>query len=177
MPGRVTICTEESAQVGSRVDNYLAWAAQYGPDVDGTHEAAFLLNIDPSTPIPDDAALLKVVDFSVTSSNFHLELASDVAPLTQPFNLLGDSPEICNGFLVVDLSPTLPLDNKFTIPVPASADENGRAIIDLSTDDLLMIFSYISVPEYLPTIPDTLFIRPVLTPIYPDITEILIPID
>ena len=115
---------------GNVRSNYLAWATQYGPDVDGTHEAAFLLDISPTTPIPEGAALFKVVELGTTNiltsaTDFGLiaqamgytgeylpcrriVLASDVTDLWRRTDF--DTPfEICNGYLVLRIGADLSL--------------------------------------------------------------------
>ena len=110
--------------------NYLAWAAQYGPDVDGTHEAAFLLNISPTTPIPEGASLFKVVEIGTTNI---LTSAGDLVYLAQMMGYTGEympcrrivlasdvtdlwrrtdfntSFEICNGYIVLRIGADLSL--------------------------------------------------------------------
>ena len=136
--------------------NYVAWAAKYGPDTDGTHEAAFLLNIAPSTAIPDGAALLKVVDFTITNKVLHLELASDVCDLFQPEDQPIKPYLLCNGLLTLEIADGLGAfaENpdgsvqKIVIPAPVEIDSSGHAVVDLKLGDF--------------TLPAALFVRPAL---------------
>ena len=158
----------------SVTNNWVAWAGKYGANTNAAHEGHFLLDVSPATAVPEGASMLKVVDFSVSSTNFHLEVASDVAPLTQPEGEY-DSPEVCNGYLAVVLAADLgafssnPVNSSeiLTLPVPANVNSAGHAVIDIDVEELLMtLFPYVP-PSYI-SFPDRLFFRPVLTPIYPD---------
>jgi hypothetical protein len=112
------------------IANYAAWAAKYGPDVAGAHEAAFLLDIDPATPIPAGASLLKITAFSFTSTRMYIEIASDVTEFTEKSD--GVMPMLGNGFLVLQFAMSLSSDPVWipTDPVPFEI-RNGRAVIDL----------------------------------------------
>ena len=116
--------------------NYESWATRYGAAVDGANEAAFLLNADPASHVPDNAALLKVVDFRQTATGFHLELASDVAPLTQNEAQSGTS-AVCNGYLTLyaATSPSAPRDSWTALSVPAVDAGNGRIAVDIASSD------------------------------------------
>ncbi len=116
--------------------SYESWANRYGAAAAGANEAAFLLNADPASQVPDNASLLKVVDFRPTSAGFHLELASDVAPLTQNESQSGTS-AVCNGFLTVyaATSPSAPRDSWTALSVPAVDAGNGRIAVDIDLSD------------------------------------------
>ena len=111
------------------VSNYYVWAAKYGRDVYGTHETAFLLDIDPATPIPEGASLLKVVDFSLANNFLHLEVESDVTEFRQKD---GEAPFVGNGLLVLytSLNASSPF-GKWAKSTPAPAViRNGRVVLD-----------------------------------------------
>ena len=114
------------------IANYRAWAAKYGPDVTGAHEAAFLLDIDPATPIPAGAALLKIVDFSITPTRRRIEIASDVTTFEEKET---EFPMLGNGFLELLATTSLSSDSDWTSsgPVPFEI-RNGRAVIDQQGD-------------------------------------------
>ena len=117
--------------------NYESWANRYGAAAaGGANEATFLLNADPASQVPDSAALLKVVDFRRTATGFHLELASDVAPLTQNEAQSGTS-AVCNGYLTVyaATSPSAPRDAWTALSVPAVDAGNGRIAVDIAPSD------------------------------------------
>ena len=133
--------------------NYVDWAFIHGPDRDGTHETEFLLNIDPSTAIPEGAATLKVVDFCFTNKVLHLELASEACDLSQPAEFSG-MPVICNGFLTLEFAFDLGAFGTsggeiIPISVPVSIDATGHAVIDLdfSSEEL----------------PAAMFVKPTIT--------------
>ena len=123
--------------------------------------------------------MLKVVDFSVSSTNFHLEVASDVAPLTQPEGEYG-SPEVGNGYLALVLAADLgafssnPVNPSevLTLPVPANVNSSGHAVIDIGVEELLTALFPYGHPSFI-RFPDRLFFRPVLTPIYPDYDPVM----
>ena len=134
-------------------ENYYAWAEKYGPDVDGTHKTAFLLDIDPATPIPEGAALLKVTEFSMSSTQAHIEIGSDVAEFKQK----GDGEYsffLGNGFLILRAAPDLSSDSGDWITSPALPVKirNGRAVID----------SDLGPGKEGAAIPPALFFKPVL---------------
>jgi hypothetical protein len=115
------------------IANYAAWAAKYGPDTAGTHRDAFLLNIDPATPIPPGAALLKIVDFRFTATSMYIELASDVTEFEENgTGMLG------NGFLAfrsaLSLSPD-PDDWETVGPFPV-VFRNGHAIYSYDDQEI-----------------------------------------
>ena len=114
------------------IANYRAWAAKYGPDVAGAHEAAFLLDIDPATPIPAGAALLKIVDFSITPTRRRIEIASDVTTFEEKET---EFPMLGNGFLELLATTSLSPNSDWTHsgPVPFEI-RNGRAVIDQQGD-------------------------------------------
>ncbi len=142
-------------------DNYMAWTAKYGPDTNGMHEAAFLLDIDPNMPIPEGAALLRIADFTVTSSNMHIEVVSDVVPLTQRipnhvgigmFEGMGSAvleegaqgqeqmllayPVVCNGILKLYFASEFSSNPEDWMDVvPPMRFEDGRVIIDEFSDN------------------------------------------
>jgi hypothetical protein len=113
-------------------NNYLAWAAKYGSDAEGSYESCFLLDLPPWTEMPEGAALLKIVEMGTTNiptaSDYgmiamamgyegeelpcrRLVLASDVAQLKRREGF--DTPfEACNGYLVLRIGGDLaaPLD-------------------------------------------------------------------
>ncbi len=96
------------------IANYAAWAAQYGPDVNSAHEAAFLLDIDPATPIPAGAALLKIVNFRVTPTSMYFEVASDVTEFEEKETRY---PMLGNGFLALSLAPSLSSNSNWSSPL------------------------------------------------------------
>jgi hypothetical protein len=112
------------------IASYAAWAAKYGPDVNSAHETAFLLDIDPATPIPAGAALLKIVAFRITPTSMYFEVASDVTTFVEKENgMLG------NGFLALSLTPSLSSDSGWSSPVTVPFEiRNGRAVIDMQDD-------------------------------------------
>ena len=115
------------------IANYAAWAAKYGPDTAGTHRDAFLLNIDPATPIPPGAALLKIVEFRFTATSMYIELASDVTQFEENgTGMLG------NGFLAfrsaLSLSPD-PDDWETVGPFPV-VFRNGHAIYSYDDQEI-----------------------------------------
>ena len=118
-------------------DNYYAWAAKYGPDPLGTNEVAFLLDIDPATPIPEGAALLKVTDFSVSPTNIHFEIASDVAEFELKDIGEGDySWFLGNGYPQIEFRMSLSRDWISLPPIPVRV-VNGRGIIDMDAGGVL----------------------------------------
>ena len=134
-------------------ENYYTWAEKYGPDVDGTHKTAFLLDIDPATPIPEGAALLKVTDFSMSSTQAHIEIGSDIAEFKQK----GDgeySLFLGNGYLMLRATPALSSDpdDWMTSPALPVKIRNGRAVID----------SDLGPAKEGATKPPSLFFQPVL---------------
>ena len=115
------------------IANYAAWAAKYGPDTAGTHRDAFLLDIDPATPIPPGAALLKIVEFRFTATSMYIELASDVTQFEENgTGMLG------NGFLAfrsaLSLSPD-PDDWETVGPFPV-VFRNGHAIYSYDDQEI-----------------------------------------
>lgn len=107
-----------------------ATAAKYGADVTGTHRDAFLLDIDPATPIPEDAALLKIVDFRFTATNPCIEVGSDVNGFEEKGTRV---PMLGNGFLTLRIAMSLspdPDDWMSTGALPLEI-RNGRAVIDM----------------------------------------------
>ena len=125
------------------IENYESWTAKYGPDTNGTHEAHFLLNIDPATPIPEGAALLKVTDFRIERGILYMELGSDVADLTARTFWGGEvglngTECLCNGFFVLrsggDLSNTAGWGELDATVYPG---ENGRVVVVYPLNALL----------------------------------------
>lgn len=112
--------------------NYAAWGELYGYDLDGVNRAAFLLNMDPSVSVPDDAALLKVVNIGKTESGLHFELASDVAPLTQKSSQRGTS-AVCNGYLTLYVyqAPSDSPADGLALGFPVVPAGNGHVSIDI----------------------------------------------
>jgi hypothetical protein len=112
-------------------NNWFDWARKYGANTNAEYEAAFLLDIDPATPIPAGASMLKIVELGTTnilmseSGDYgelaqdmgytgdylafrRIVLASDVAELWQRDDW--DTPyEICNGYLVLRITGDLSL--------------------------------------------------------------------
>ena len=107
---------------------YGYWAEEYGYDVYGTNETAFLLNVAP-TSIVDNATPLKIVELGTTNmlvsesvslrtlammmgygeesmSCIRVVLASDVAELEQRSDF-GYRYDICNGYLVLRIGTDL----------------------------------------------------------------------
>ena len=115
------------------IANYRAWAAKYGPDVTGAHEAAFLLDIDPATPIPAGAALLKIVDFRLTGTRMYIELASDVKEFEEKET---EFPMLGNGFLAFRFALSLSSDPDDWVTVRPMTFEirTGHAIYSLEND-------------------------------------------
>ena len=114
------------------IANYAAWAAKYGPDVNSAYETAFLLDIDPATPIPAGAALLKIVDFRVTAAGMHIEVASDVTEFVEKET---EIPMLGNGFLTLSSALSLSSDSDWSPPFPEPfVIRGGRAVIDLEND-------------------------------------------
>ncbi len=127
------------------VSNYVAWAERYGPDVDGTHKTAFLLDIDPATPISEGAALLKITGFTVNATQFILEVGSDVTEFTDKGNG-ATTPFLGNGYLGLYSSQTPSDDPDDWMPlglVPVQI-RNGRGVVDLSE-----MLPYGSIPSSL----------------------------
>ena len=171
--------------------NYLAWAAKYGPDTASAYESCFLLGVDPaavpaalggSSSISPTGSLLRVVQFNATTKGFHLELASDYAPLFQPLDPDGDPDPtlLCNGYAMLELATGFaafasPAET-IRMPAPVSIDAaTGRAVLDLDFGLYLLkllVDSGEIPPEALGFItakmPSALFIRPAITTIYPD---------
>ena len=109
-------------------------AAKYGQDVYGTYETAFLLDIDPATPIPPGASFLKVPDFSVSPTNIHFEIASDVAEFELKDIGEGDySWFLGNGYPQIEFKMSLSDDWILLPPIPVRV-VNGRGIIDIDAD-------------------------------------------
>ena len=137
--------------------NYADWGRRYGYDLDSAHETAFLLDISPNQSIPDNAALLKVVDFSRSETNLHFELASDVAKLKQNGLELGTY-ALCNGYLTLNVSP-VPFTSGgpvFAAGFPVSTDSQGHARVNVDLTNLS--------PVILETLfPSSAFIRPAIT--------------
>ena len=109
--------------------NYLAWALRYGKaDPDGTHEEAFLLDIDPDTPL-DGKALLEITDFAVTPTNLLFEIASGATVLVARSG--PDDGYVNNGVLVIQAS-TEPDPRSFSwgFPWPVSG-KNGRILVEM----------------------------------------------
>ena len=109
--------------------NYLAWALRYGKaDPDGTHEEAFLLDIDPDTPL-DGKTLLEISDFAVTPTNLLFEIASDATALVAKSG--PDDGYVNNGVLVIQAS-TEPDPRSFSwgSPWPVSG-KNGRILVEM----------------------------------------------
>ncbi|MBQ7190692.1 MAG: hypothetical protein IJR99_14885 [Kiritimatiellae bacterium] len=119
-----------------------ATAAKYGADVTGTHRGAFLLDIAPATPIPEDAALLKVVDFRFTAANLYIEVGSDVTEFEEKGTRV---PMPGNGFLSLRIAMSLS-----TGALPPEI-RNGRAVIDMPFG------------EECSSLPSSLFMEAVLT--------------
>ncbi len=112
--------------------NYIAWAAQYGPDTTGVHEAAFLLNIDPAMPVPAGAATLKVAAFGMASGRLLFDIVSDVAPLAQKDDQANTS-ALCNGYLAIYEASCL--SGAWTpLPVSVTVSAQGHAIAELELD-------------------------------------------
>ena len=117
------------------VANYAAWMAKYGPDVTGTHRDAFLLDIDPATPIPAGAALLKIVDFRFTATSMYIEVASDVTEFKEKGT---EYPMLGNGYLMFRFAESLssdPDDWHTVGPVPV-VFRNGHAIFSYDENDV-----------------------------------------
>ena len=161
------------------LSNYVAWAAQYGPDTNAEYEGQFLLNIDPATEIAPTSALLRVVSFNLTDSGYRFELASDIPGFRffQPKGLGGndDPTRLCNGIAVVEIATNLVAWSRqppaggtssgaseiVTLPVPVTIDVvTGHAVIELDVTDHLTIPGFISSPS-------SLFFRPSITPVAP----------
>ena len=109
--------------------NYLAWALRYGKaDPNGTHEEAFLLDIDPDTPL-DGKALLEITDFAVTPTNLLFEIASDATVLVAKSG--PDDGYVNNGVLVIQGSTELdPRSFSWGSPWPVSG-KNGRILVEM----------------------------------------------
>ena len=135
--------------------NYVAWAAQYGPDTNGTHEAAFLLNINPATSVPAGAASLRVVAFSMVSGRLHFDIVSDLAPLAQKAEQ-ANSPALCNGYLTIYKASDL-AGIWTPLPVSVTVNAQGHAIAEIELDA--------NAPGGLPP---ALFFRPILMATRPD---------
>ena len=136
--------------------NYVAWAAQYGPDTTGAHEAAFLLGIDPATPVPAGAALLRVAAFSTASGRIQFDIVSDVAPLAQKASQ-ANTTALCNGYLVIYKASGLSQGGWTPLPASVTMNAQGHAIAELELDA--------NAPGGLPP---ALFFRPVLMVTCPD---------
>ena len=109
--------------------NYLAWAARYGKaDPDGTHEEAFLLDIDPDTPL-GGRTLLEISDFAVTPTKLLFEIASDATDLVKKTG--PDDGYVNNGILVIQTStePDPPLFSTGS-PWPVSG-KDGRILVEM----------------------------------------------
>jgi hypothetical protein len=168
------------------VANYYVWAAKYGSDTNSAYEACFLLGVDPAA-VPaalggasadaPTGSLLRVVQFNATAKGFHLELASDYAPLFQPLDPDGDPDPtlLCNGYAMLELATGLaafasPAET-IRMPAPVSIDATtGRASVDFDLGEFLALL-YPDVPQAFRdqvNMPSALFIRPAITTIYPD---------
>ena len=109
--------------------NYLAWAARYGKaDTDGTHEEAFLLDVDPAAPL-GGKALLEIADFAVTPTNLLFEIASDATDLVKKED--PGTGYVNNGILVIQTS-TEPDPQTFLSGSPWPVSEKaGRILVEM----------------------------------------------
>lgn len=131
--------------------NYDEWAQEYGYDVYGTNETAFLLNVAPEA-ITNGVTPLKIVEMGVTNvlvsessllrgvavvtgygeetmSCMRVVLASDVAELEQESSP-GHQFNICNGYLALRIGTDLSAPKIRWLEVPWPAEiEDGRAVI------------------------------------------------
>lgn len=130
---------------------YDYWAEEYGYDVYGTNETAFLLNVAP-TSIVDNATPLKIVELGTTNmlvsesvslrtlammmgygeesmSCIRVVLASDVAELEQR-SYFGYRYDICNGYLVLRIGSDLSAPmGEWLEAAWEMVFEDGRAVI------------------------------------------------
>ena len=145
--------------------NYADWGRRYGYDLDSAHQTAFLLDISPNDPVPTNAALLKVVDFSRSATNLHVELASDVAMLRQSGLQLGTC-AVCNGYLTLNVSqgPFTLAAPVFAVGFPVVTDNQGHARVNI---DLTTLSPTVSETLF----PASAFIRPAITVKRPNLAK------
>ncbi len=136
--------------------NYTAWSAQYGPDTTSAHEVAFLLDIDPATPVPAGAALLRVAAFGMASGRVHFDIVSDVAPFAQKASQ-ANTATLCNGYLIIYKASGLSQGVWTPLPASVTVNAQGHAIAELELAA--------NAPS---GVPPTLFFRPVLLATRPD---------
>ena len=133
------------------LDNYGAWAARYGADPFGTNLVAFLLDIDPATPL-EGKAPLKVTDFRMVGNILRSELGSDVAAFdVKPDPGEEETIRLGNGFVELRHGLRLPEDDRWggqSTSVRPGA--NGRAVMEIQ----------FHAPN---AIPPMEFFRPVIT--------------
>jgi hypothetical protein len=135
-------------------DCYDEWAAEYGNDVFGTNEVAFLLNVAPGA-VTNGVTPLKIVELGVTnrlvseSGDYGLVaqemlgyseddyltyrrivLASDVTELTQR-SAFGYQGDICNGYLVLHIGIDLsePRENWLAFSWPCEVVD-GQVVLE-----------------------------------------------
>jgi uncharacterized repeat protein (TIGR02543 family) len=135
-------------------DCYDEWAAEYGNDVFGTNEVAFLLNVAPGA-VTNGVTPLKMVELGVTnrlvseSGDYGLfaqemlgysgddyltyrriVLASDVTELTQR-SAFGYQGDICNGYLVLHIGIDLsePRENWLAFSWPCEVVD-GQVVLE-----------------------------------------------
>ena len=130
------------------VTNYCGWAQTFGEDAGGTHEAAFLLDLAPSTPL-EGKALLRVESFRLSDGVLHVELASDVADLAAKATDGEGSLRLGNGRPAAWIGSGL--DDLTLVPMAVTPGENGRVSADVP----------LSGSGGSP--PDRLFLRPAVT--------------
>ena len=136
-------------------DCYDEWAAEYGNDVFGTNEVAFLLNVAPEA-VTNGVTPLKIVELGITnrlvseSGDYGLfaqqmlgyseddyltyrriVLASDVTELTQR-SAFGYQGDICNGYLVLHIGIDLsePRENWLAFSWPCEVVD-GQVVLEL----------------------------------------------
>ena len=130
--------------------NYLAWAARYGKaDTDGTHDEAFLLDVDPAAPL-GGRTLLEISDFAGTPTDLLFEIASDAAELVKKED--PGTGYVNNGILVIDRGPEPdPRSLNSGYPLPVSA-KDGRILVE--------------IPLTPGSVPDAAFFRAKLVPAF-----------
>ena len=130
-------------------NNWLIWATKHGAITNAAYEGHFLLDIPPTTVVPEGAALLKIVELGTTNiltsaSDLgylaqmmgytgeylpcrRLVLASDVAELKRREDF--DTPfEVCNGYLVLRIGADLSLPTSEWLAVSWLVEfKDGRA--------------------------------------------------
>ena len=151
-------------------NNWLAWAGRHGAVTNDEYEAAFLLDVAPAALATCTGALLRVSAFAPTEGGARLELACDI-PGYRFFQPEGDDVTVLgNGFVGLAVARDLAALAGETRPIPVLATVDaatGRAVLDL--DFGLYLQALGAPPGYTPPLPASLFARPVLTPVRPDL--------